>query len=53
MTPAARAWSRRDGAGRRDIDRRIGDLERPCDTLDGCIGCGCLSLQRCALYNPA
>lgn len=23
------------------------------DQLDGCIGCGCLSLKRCALYNPA
>jgi len=37
---------------RRDIDARIGELERLRDTLDGCIGCGCLSLERCALYNP-
>jgi len=27
-------------------------LERTRDLLDGCIGCGCLSLGRCALYNP-
>lgn len=27
-------------------------LERTRDLLDGCIGCGCLSLERCALYNP-
>jgi MerR family redox-sensitive transcriptional activator SoxR len=27
-------------------------LERTRDLLDGCIGCGCLSLDRCALYNP-
>jgi MerR family redox-sensitive transcriptional activator SoxR len=27
-------------------------LERTRDRLDGCIGCGCLSLDRCALYNP-
>lgn len=28
-------------------------LERTRDLVDGCIGCGCLSLERCALYNPA
>ena len=28
-------------------------LERTRDLLDGCIGCGCLSLERCSLYNPA
>ena len=38
-------------------EKRHADLyewyfERLRDTLDGCIGCGCLSLQRCALYNP-
>ena len=27
-------------------------LERTRELLDGCIGCGCLSLDRCALYNP-
>ena len=27
-------------------------LEALRDRLDGCIGCGCLSLDRCALYNP-
>jgi MerR family redox-sensitive transcriptional activator SoxR len=27
-------------------------LEKTRDLLDGCIGCGCLSLDRCALYNP-
>ncbi len=30
---------------------RIEMLERTRDRLDGCIGCGCLSLDRCALYN--
>ncbi len=34
------------------LQRRIGMLERTRDRLDGCIGCGCLSLDRCALYNP-
>jgi len=31
---------------------RIAMLEATRDLLDGCIGCGCLSLDRCALYNP-
>ena len=34
------------------LDQRIGLLERLRDRLDGCIGCGCLSLDRCRLYNP-
>ncbi|MEO9213195.1 MAG: redox-sensitive transcriptional activator SoxR [Caulobacteraceae bacterium] len=33
------------------LDERIATLERTRDLLDGCIGCGCLSLDRCALYN--
>src|SRR5580704_8336303 len=37
---AARAWQAR-------IDERIAELQRLSDTLDGCIGCGCLSLRRC------
>src|SRR5208282_870684 len=34
------------------LQDRIAVLERTRDRLDGCIGCGCLSLARCALYNP-
>ncbi len=34
------------------LDEKIALLERTRDRLDGCIGCGCLSLDRCALYNP-
>jgi MerR family redox-sensitive transcriptional activator SoxR len=34
------------------LDARIAMLEKTRDLLDGCIGCGCLSLDRCALYNP-
>jgi MerR family redox-sensitive transcriptional activator SoxR len=34
------------------LDAKIDMLERTRDLLDGCIGCGCLSLDRCALYNP-
>jgi MerR family redox-sensitive transcriptional activator SoxR len=35
------------------LSERIALLERTRDLLDGCIGCGCLSLDTCALYNPA
>ncbi|WP_199555164.1 redox-sensitive transcriptional activator SoxR [Sandaracinobacteroides hominis] len=34
------------------LDARIRMLENTRDLLDGCIGCGCLSLDRCKLYNP-
>lgn len=34
------------------LDARIAMLEKTRDLLDGCIGCGCLSLDKCALYNP-
>ncbi len=37
---------------RSTLDERIAMLERTRDRLDGCIGCGCLSLESCALYNP-
>jgi MerR family redox-sensitive transcriptional activator SoxR len=34
------------------LDARIAAMERLRDTLTSCIGCGCLSLKACALYNP-
>ena len=34
------------------LDERIAALERLRDKLSSCIGCGCLSLDKCALYNP-
>ena len=37
---------------RAHLDQRIDTLTRLRDNLDGCIGCGCLSLPKCALYNP-
>ncbi len=58
VLPDARTPTPEDWAGiaetlRGEIDARIATLERMRDDLDGCIGCGCLSLSRCALYNPA
>jgi len=55
--PQGRAPTQRDWAAiseriRSRLDQRIEMLTRTRDQLDGCIGCGCLSLDRCALYNP-
>ena len=51
-TPTKRDWQRISARFRRHLDARIGQLTALRDKLDGCIGCGCLSLQNCALYNP-
>lgn len=51
-TPNARDWAKISTGMRAELDSRIAELERMRDTLDGCIGCGCLSLPKCALYNP-
>ncbi|MGD1923841.1 MAG: redox-sensitive transcriptional activator SoxR [Paracoccaceae bacterium] len=51
-TPTRKDWTRISKAFRADIDARIAALERLRGNLDGCIACGCLSLRRCALYNP-
>ncbi len=54
--PADRApdradWQRIARQFRTRIATRIADLQALSDKLDGCIGCGCLSLDKCALYN--
>jgi len=51
-TPTKADWSRLSRAWRPRIDEQIQRLERLRDRLDGCIGCGCLSLRKCALNNP-
>ncbi|HEY1619835.1 MAG TPA: redox-sensitive transcriptional activator SoxR [Streptosporangiaceae bacterium] len=50
--PTRAQWRRAARAWQGKIDERIAQLQRLSDTLDGCIGCGCLSLRTCALYNP-
>lgn len=50
-TPTARDWARLSRSWRPMIDARIAELERMRDQLDSCIGCGCLSLSSCGLYN--
>ncbi len=55
--PAGRAptradWTRLSRGWRQRLDDQIGALVALRDGLDTCIGCGCLSLQRCAISNP-
>lgn len=50
-TPTQRDWNRLSRQFRDTLQARIDMLERMRDRLDGCIGCGCLSLTHCALYN--
>ncbi len=52
-SPTAEDWSQLARRFRDDLDDRIARLNRLRDRLDGCIGCGCLSLEACAIYNPA
>ena len=49
--PNARDWERISGAIWQTIDAQIAELEKVREDLDGCIGCGCLSLKKCRLYN--
>jgi MerR family redox-sensitive transcriptional activator SoxR len=51
-TPTKRDWARLSEAWRPRLDDQIAALVRLRDNLTSCIGCGCLSLQACALYNP-
>ena len=51
-TPTRSDWSRLSRAWRPRLDARIAVLERLRDRLDGCIGCGCLSLKVCRRANP-
>jgi MerR family redox-sensitive transcriptional activator SoxR len=50
--PTQNDWQAISARIRGALDAKIEMLTRTRDLLDGCIGCGCLSLERCALYNP-
>ncbi len=51
-TPTKKDWEKIARHFGRVLDQRIAALEHLRNRLDGCIGCGCLSLNACALYNP-
>ncbi|MEM8705085.1 MAG: redox-sensitive transcriptional activator SoxR [Actinomycetota bacterium] len=51
-TPTHADWNRVASTWRPRLDEQIERLVALRDQLDACIGCGCLSLERCAMYNP-
>lgn len=51
-TPTKEDWAKLSKSWRPQLDDQIAVLERLRDRLDGCIGCGCLSLRVCGLFNP-
>lgn len=52
-TPTKRDWAKIGNHFGKVLDAKIETLQNMRDKLDSCIGCGCLSLKSCALYNPA
>ncbi len=50
-TPTKADWARLSARWKPELEARIAQLEGLRDKLDGCIGCGCLSLKSCTLYN--
>jgi MerR family redox-sensitive transcriptional activator SoxR len=51
-TPTKRDWARLSAHWRSRLDEQIALLQSLRDRLTNCIGCGCLSLQRCRISNP-
>lgn len=51
-TPTRRDWERLSATWRAELDHRIHDLRQLRDSFSDCVGCGCLSIDRCALANP-
>jgi MerR family redox-sensitive transcriptional activator SoxR len=52
VAPGKREWARMSAAWRPLLDQRIAELQQVRDKLTSCIGCGCLSMTACRLYNP-
>lgn len=50
-TPTRKDWAKLSATWGRKLDQRIADLQNLRGRLSGCIGCGCLSLTHCSLYN--
>lgn len=50
--PTQKDWEKIGHHIRQKLDDRIREMTLMRDRLNGCIGCGCLSLKKCAIYNP-
>ncbi len=51
-TPTGADWARMSARWKTELNERIGALTQLRDQLEGCIGCGCLSMKQCPLRNP-
>lgn len=52
-TPTKSDWGRLSRSWRRKLDSQMSELQTLRDDLTDCIGCGCLSLTSCAIFNPS
>lgn len=50
-TPTTEDWEKLSAVWQSELDSRIAYLQRLRDSLTGCIGCGCLSMKNCPIYN--
>lgn len=51
-TPTKDDWQQLSRYWQKGLNQKIAYLEKLRDSLDGCIGCGCLSMKNCPIYNP-
>ena len=51
-TATKQDWADLSNAWKQTLTQRIAKMQKLKDSLEGCIGCGCLSMQNCPLYNP-
>lgn len=51
-TPTKSDWQQLSIYWQQGLNQKIAYLEKLRDSLDGCIGCGCLSMKNCPIYNP-
>lgn len=51
-TPTKKDWALMSTKWQAQLDERIAYMQHVRDLVDGCIGCGCLSMTSCPMYNP-
>lgn len=51
-TPNKKDWAALSSEWQKSLDAKITYMQRLRDLFDGCIGCGCLSMEKCPIYNP-
>ncbi|NOU50010.1 redox-sensitive transcriptional activator SoxR [Pseudoalteromonas sp. JBTF-M23] len=51
-TPTKEDWAKLSRAWQQQLDEKIAYMQKIRDQVEGCIGCGCLSMKNCPIYNP-